>query len=41
MNLRYTIYDLRAAIANERRVNIFAARQSHILNRKFDSTAKE
>jgi hypothetical protein len=36
-NLRFTIYDLRLASRNGRRVNDFVARKSHIVNRKFSA----
>jgi hypothetical protein len=35
MNLRFTIYDLRAAFQNERGGNTIAARKSYIANCKF------
>jgi len=34
MNLRFTIYDLRLAFENERCFEVFATRQSSIVNRQ-------
>jgi hypothetical protein len=38
MNLRFTIYDLRLVLANERRAGIFSNRKSSIINHKFSAT---
>jgi hypothetical protein len=41
MNLRFAIYDLRAALPKERRVELYATRKSYIVNRKFPAATQE